>query len=1045
MSIPRLAIQRPVTMFMLSAVIVLLGAISLTKLPVDLMPEFTAPVITINTNYANVGPLEIEELITRPIEQSVSAVAGITRVDSSSREGGSNVRLNFAWGTNLDAAADDVRSRLDRVRGRLPEEADPPTIFKADSNAQAIMQIGVEGDYDPVTLRELAENDLSPRLERAPGVAAVTINGGLRRQIHVDLSKEKITALNLSVDRVVQALKSENQNLPLGQIDQGDSTYLVRSQGQFVNIDDIRNLVVLTRQEVPVYLKDVADVQDATEDRRQFLRITSREASGKLGEGHPGVRMAINKQSGENTVAVAQAIRAEIARINRDVPGVRLTVLDDNAVFIERAINNVKEHALVGGILVVLIIFAFLRDFRSTLIVCTSIPISVIGTFALLYFGGFTLNTMTFGGLALGIGMIVDAAIVVLENTHRHLHMGKDRMTAAIEGSEEVWSAILASTLTHIAVFVPLLFLQGISSILFTQLSFVVMFSLSMSLFVAVTIVPVLCSRWLRTPDEHKQHSGVLGHFYNASEQFLERVDDGYRRVIHLALQHRPTVIGAAAGLVVLAVVLYPRVGTELLPQTDEGQVNINAQLPIGTKMEITEAVMYRLEDMVKQSVPETTTIVTNGGGGGGGGFGGGGNTNRGGMQVKLVPRDQRTRTSDEIAQDLRRRLSGVPGAIVRAQPGGGNFQLNFILGGGQDARLSLEIRGHDLDDARRIQQQAIGLVQGTPGIADVRVGQDDARPELAIHVDRPKAAMLGLTVNGVAQTIQTNVAGTTAAQFRQRGNEYPIVVRLREQDREQINDIGDVLVNTPGGQVVPARNLLAVDRETGPVQIDRKNMERIVRVNAEPEIALSDAVTNVQGRLGQIRVPPDFSIGFGSEVEEQAKSFNQLKIVLILAVLLVYAVMASQYESLRDPFIIMFSIPTASIGVVGGLLLTRTAFSMQAYIGVIMLAGIVVSNAILLVDYINTLRRRDGMPLREAVEVGGRTRLRPVLMTSIATMLGLVPMAIGIGDGGELQAPLARVVIGGLLASTLVTLVLVPAVYTLFEEGWKGLRKHEA
>ncbi|HXD18415.1 MAG TPA: efflux RND transporter permease subunit [Vicinamibacterales bacterium] len=1043
MSIPRLAIHRPVTMFMLSGVIVLLGAISLSKLPVDLMPEFTQPTITVNTTYANVGPLEIEELITRPIEQSVSAVAGITRVDSSSREGQSNVRLNFGWGTNLDAAADDVRSRLDRVRGRLPEEADPPTIFKADSNAMPIMQIGVEGDYDPVTLRELAENDLSPRLERAPGVAAVTIGGGLRRQIHVDLSKEKITALNLSVDRVVQSLRSENQNLPLGQIDQGDSTYLVRSQGQFVNIDDIRNLVVLTRENVPVYLKDVADVADATEDRRQFLKITSRDANGKLGEGHSGVRMQINKQSGENTVAVAQAIRAEVDRINRDVPGLRLIVLDDSAIFIERAINNVKEHALVGGILVVLIIFAFLRDFRSTLIVCTSIPISVIGTFALLYFGGFTLNTMTFGGLALGIGMIVDAAIVVLENTHRHLHMGKDRMTAAIDGSEEVWSAILASTLTHIAVFVPLLFLQGISSILFTQLSFVVMFSLSMSLFVAVTIVPVLCSRWLHTPDEHRQHRGVLGHFYRASERFLEEVDDGYRRAIHLALRHRPTVIGAAAGLVVLAAVLYPRVGTELLPQTDEGQVNINAQLPIGTRMEVTEAVMYRLEDLVKQSVPEATTIVTNGGGGGG--FGGFGNTNRGQMQVKLVPRDQRVRTSDEISQDLRRRLSGIPGAIVRANPGGGNFQLNRILGGGDDARLSLEIRGHDLDDAKRIQQQAIALVQDTPGIADVRVGQDDARPELAIRVDRPKAAMLGLTVNGVAQTIQTNVAGTTAAQFRQRGNEYPIVVRLREADREQIQDIGDVLVNTPSGQVVPARNLLAVDRETGPVQIDRKNMERIVRVNAEPEVALSEAVTNVQGRLGQIRVPQDFSVGFGSEVEEQARSFNQLKIVLILAVLLVYAVMASQYESLRDPFIIMFSIPTASIGIVGGLLLTRTAFSMQAYIGVIMLAGIVVSNAILLVDYINTLRRRDGMPLREAVEIGGRTRLRPVLMTSIATMLGLVPMAIGIGDGGELQAPLARVVIGGLLASTMVTLVLIPAVYTLFEEGWKGLRHHPA
>jgi HAE1 family hydrophobic/amphiphilic exporter-1 len=448
---------------------------------------------------------------------------------------------------------------------------------------------------------------------------------------------------------------------------------------------------------------------------------------------------------------------------------------------------------------------------------------------------------------------------------------------------------------------------------------------------------------------------------------------------------------------------------------------------------------MYRLEDMIKQSVPEATMMVTNGGGGGGG-FGGGGNTNRGQMQVKLVPRDQRTRTSDEIAQDLRRRLTGIPGAIIRANPGGGNFQLNQILGGGQDARLSLEIRGHDLDDAKRIQQEAIALIQDTPGIADVRVGQDDARPELAIRVDRPKAAMLGLTVNGVAQTIQTNVAGTTAAQFRQRGNEYPIVVRLREADREQIQDIGDVLVNTPNGQVVPARNLLAVDRETGPVQIDRKNMERIVRVNAEPEVALSDAVTNVQGRLGQIRVPQDFSVGFGSEVEEQAKSFNQLKVVLILAVLLVYAVMASQYESLRDPFIIMFSVPTAAIGVVLSLKLTGTAFNMQAYIGVIMLAGIVVSNGILLVDYTNVLRRRDGVPLREAVELAGRTRLRPILMTSIATVLGLVPMSLGIGEGSELQVPLARVVIGGLTTSLLITLVLVPTVYTLFEEGLGGV-----
>jgi HAE1 family hydrophobic/amphiphilic exporter-1 len=580
--------------------------------------------------------------------------------------------------------------------------------------------------------------------------------------------------------------------------------------------------------------------------------------------------------------------------------------------------------------------------------------------------------------------------------------------------------------------------------VLFGQLSIVVMFSLVMSLFVAVTIVPVLCSRWLRTPDEDAARTGLFGRFYRASEQFLDSIDEAYRKALHLALAHRPTVILAAVASVVLAASLYPLLSTELLPQTDEGEVNVNAELAIGTRVERTEAVMLRLEEMVREYVPEATTLITQGGGGGGGGgFGGGGNSNRGQINIKLLPRGERERTSDEIAQELRRQLAGLPGVVVRANPAGGNFQLNFLLGGGTgDSRLALEIRGDDLDDARRIAQETRVMMENTPGIADVRLGRDEGRPEITIRVDRPKAAMLGMTPQSVTNTIQTNVAGTQAAQYRERGNEYPVIVRLREADREGISDIGDVLVSTPTGQVVPARNLLAIGRDAGPTQIDRKNMERIIRVNADIETSLSEAITNVEANLDQVRVPPDFAVGFGAEVEEQARSFRQLQLVLILAVLLVYAVMASQYESLRDPFIIMFSIPVAGIGIVASLLLTNTAFSMQAYIGVIMLAGIVVSNAILLVDYINTLRRRDGMSLREAVELGGRRRLRPILMTSAATMLGLVPMAIGLGEGGELQAPLARVVIGGMIASTLVTLVLVPAVYTLFEEGWAGLRK---
>ncbi len=540
-----------------------------------------------------------------------------------------------------------------------------------------------------------------------------------------------------------------------------------------------------------------------------------------------------------------------------------------------------------------------------------------------------------------------------------------------------------------------------------------------------------------------------MARFYRASERVLDGMDESYRRAIHVALNHRPTVIGSAAALVVLAGVLYPMVGTELLPQTDEGEVNVNAELAVGTRFERTEEALLKIEEMVRQNVPEAVTLITSGGGGGNN-FQGGGNTHRGQIRIMLVPRDKRERTNEQIAIDLRRQLTGLPGVIVRANPSGGNNQIQRLLsgggnlGGGTGGRLSLEIRGHDLDDARRIAQDARELMEDTPGIADVNVGREEGRPEIAVRVDRPKAAMLGMTVTSVASTIQTNVAGTTAAQFRERGNEYPVVVRLREADRRQIADVGDVLLSTPSGQVVPAKNVMVTSREAGPVQIQRKNMERITTVNAEIEIPLSDAVALVESRLDQIRVPPDFSVGFGTEVEEQARSFRQLQLVLMLAVLLVYAVMASQYESLRDPFIIMFSVPVAGIGVVLSLLLTGTSFSMQAYIGIIMLAGIVVSNAILLVDYINTLRRRDGLPLREAVELGGRTRLRPILMTSIATMLGLVPMAIGIGEGGELQAPLARVVVGGLLTSTLVTLVLVPAVYTVFEEGLSGLRKKQ-
>ena len=651
MSIPRTAIQRPVTMFMISAVIVLLGSISLLRLPVDLLPDLSFPSLTVRVTYAGVGPREIEETITRPIEQTVAAVAGLDQLTSTSSEGSSTVRLNFVWGTDLGEAADDLRSRIDRIRGRLPEDADPPVIFKFDSNAWPIMSIAVQGDMDPVALREMAERTLAQRLERVNGVASVTVQGGLRRQIRVDLSKEKITALGLPVDRIVSVLRTENQNIPVGEINEGSLTYLVRSPGQFNNLDEIRNLVVLTRAGVPVYLRDIAEVRDGTEDFRQFTRVN----------GHPGVQMRITKQSGENTVAISEAVHREVARINREVPGIQLTVSNDSAVFIEQSIASVREAVMLGSVFVVLVIFVFLRSWRSTLIICTSIPISIVGTFALLYFGGYTLNTMTFGGLVLGVGMIVDASIVVLENTQRHLEMGKSREVAAIEGSEEIWSAILASTLTHIAVFVPLFFLTGFSSVLFKQLSVVVVFSLLMSLFVAVTLVPVLCSLLMEEHDHTRQRTGITAWLFRSSGQALDAVDEGYARFLAKALHHRPTVLAVGAAFFALSFVLFPYLKFELMPQTDEGEVRIDIELPVGTRIEQTQAAVIDIEERIREAVPEMVTLISQGGGGGGGW--GSAATHRGQFTVQLRSKAERTRSNEDIAQELRRQpSSAAPG-----------------------------------------------------------------------------------------------------------------------------------------------------------------------------------------------------------------------------------------------------------------------------------------------------------------------------------------------------------------------------------------------
>ncbi len=1032
MSLPRVAVRRPVTMSMISVVVVLLGAVALVRLPVDLMPDVSYPSLTVVVTYQDVGPLEIEELITRPLEQAVSVIAGLEDINSTSEEGQSTLRLNFAWGVDLNEAANEIRTRIDRIRNQLPEDAEPPIVWKFDAASFPIMFLGLESDLDSVTLREVAENDVSPRLERVPGVGTVVVRGGLRRQIRVELAKDKITALDLVVNDIINLLGTENRNVPIGELDDGNMTYLLRSPGQFTSLDDIRNIVVLTRAGVPVYMRDIAEVRDGTEDRDQLVRINGRSA----------VQISISKQSGRNSVAVARAVREEIDRINETMPALRLTTRMDSAVFVEQSIAAVRNVVLWGGVLVIFVLFAFLRNVRTTLIICTAIPISIIGTFAMIYFAGFTLNTLTFGGLALGVGMIVDASIVVLENTFRHMEGGKTRIVASVDGADEVTGAIVASTLTQVAVFLPLLFLTGVASIVFGQLAVVVMIALAMSLFVAVTLVPAMTSRLLRLPPPPAERTGLAGALMTVSERWLDRLDDLYRSGIHLALAHRPSVLLVAGGLVGVTLVLVPNVPVELTPEVDEGEVRVYAQLPVGTRFERTEAVMLELEEMVRDQIPEAVNITTYAGSGGGGPWRSSA-SHRGSMNVTLVDKAERTRSSNDIAIGLRRSLDRLPGVSLRTRAAGGNWAMTRLMSniaGEDSSRLSLEIRGHDLDDAKQVSDRAVAVMNDIDGIADAESGTEQRRPELAVDVDRAKAALLGLRVADVAEALRTGVAGTEAAYYRERGDEYPIVVRLQEEDRASTADINDVPLSTPTGLIIPARNVITLRPDSGPQQIERNNQERVVRVNAEIETTLSEAVAAVSSRIPDIDPPTDFSVGFGAEVEEQAESFAQLRLVLLLAVLLVYAVMAAQFESLRDPFIIILSIPLAGIGIVGALLVTDTAFGIQAFMGVIVLGGLVVNNAILLVDYTNILRRRDGLPLREAVELAGRTRLRPILMTTVTTLLGMVPMALGVGEGSELQAPLARVIIGGLISSTLVTLVVVPVVYTLFEEGFQSL-----
>ena len=1003
------------------AIVVLLGGVSLSRLPIDLMPDITYPVVTIRTNYENVGPEEIELLITRPIEEVVASIQGVEEITSISGEGQGRVRVSFTWGTDLDAAVNDIRAKLDRIRDDLPEEAEQPVVYKFDLSSFPVVYLGIAGQINPVELRRITDEQVKYRVERVPGVAAADIRGGLRREIHVAIDKKKLMALDLSVNQVMQALKAENLNLPAGEVEEGNLEVLIRTQGEFADVKQIMGTVVLTRGKVPVYLRDFASVSDSYEEIDNIVRIN----------GVPGVRLAVYKRSGSNTVRVAEGVMAEVERINEDLPQIEVSTIFDTSTYIRNSIRNLRNAALFGGCLAVVILLVFLRSVRSTAIVAAAIPVSIVATFSLMYFCGFTLNIMTFGGLALGVGMLVDNAIVVLENIYRNMESRGDPLAAAVRGSDEVATAIVASTLTTLAVFLPLIFVRGMAGVMFRQLSVVVSFALFCSLTVALTLVPVLSSKYLKFTAMSYDGEETLSHkAYRISGAFFSAIEDHYCEILEWALSHRKTVMLAAALLLGASLCLVPFVGREFMPASDEGEVRVEAETAVGTQLEVLDRMMQQAERIVAKEVPEAENILARVGGGGWRVRGG--HTAR--LRISLVEQAKRSRSSEQIANDLRGKLAAIPGLTVRTRAGTGLFILR--MGAGDADRVSVEVRGYDLDTAKHLALRVKEEVERVDGVTDARISRDEGRPEEVLRVDRAKAADLGLNVSQIAHAVETYLSGSTATFYREAGDEYRVLVRLKEADRLRVEDVLDMTVTTPAGKAVVLKNVVQMSRRTGPVTIERKDQERVVTINANfTGRDLGSIVADVRERLKQVPVPKDFTILFGGEYEEQQKAFRELLIGLALAVALVYMVMASQFESYLDPFLVMFSMPLGIMGVLLMMVLTRTTLNVQSFIGAIMLGGIVVNNAIVLVDYTNLLRRRDGLPLREAVLEGGRRRLRPILMTTLTTCLALVPLGLGLGEGGEVQAPMARVVIGGLLSSGLITLVFIPTLYTIFHD----------
>jgi HAE1 family hydrophobic/amphiphilic exporter-1 len=1031
----KMAVGRPTTIFIIFALLIGLGVFALTNMPIDLVPEVNPPYLVVYTSYSGAGPEEVERSVTRILEAALSSVSSLEEITSTSSKGTSMVIMEFTYGTDLADASNSVRDALERTRNYMPTGSDTPLIFKFDPSMMPIMGLQVTGNRTPEELRQIAEDTIIPRIEQTPGVATASVNGGRQKIIRVEVAQNRLEAYDLTVTQIQTMLAGNNAQVSAGTITEEGMNYILTTMGEYTSLDQIRNTVISYKgggvvngqAELPrtVYLRDIADVFEGYKDRESTVLVN----------GQPSVMLMVQKQSGKNSVQTARELRSRLTRIAQEVPqDIKILETFNTTDQIEDSLAEVASSAVYGAVLAVIVLFLFLRSIKPTLIIGISIPVSIIVTVMLMYFCGLTLNLMTMAGLVLGIGMLVDNSIVILENIYHYREKGAKLQPAAVLGTSEMIIAITASTLTSICVFAPLVMFQSMLEMageMFAGLAFTVVISLSISLLVAVFLVPVLSSHYL--PLVTRKQKQLSNRFLAAIDRvfgnFLTVIDNAYRRAVDRVLRHKAITIAILAVLFVGSIVMIPIIGWVFMPDEEADSVSITATLPMGSPLTETESTLHQLENIVKQEVKGYDRIILNAGGGN---MFSGSSSNSGSLRINLPEYDQRIDSAEDIKTKMRAHFDEFPGVSFNFSGGG------MGMGGSSNA-IDLTLRTDDLVKGKAMAEQIAQLLRDNISeVKEPQVDLKDGMPQIEIELDRERIYALGLNTYTIGNEIKAAVDGITATRYKDGGNTYDVVLVLAEADRSTRPALDHIFTNSPisGGRVALS-NFASYKEGTGPMSISRENQSRVIHVTAAavPGASLNHLDDKVRN-LVQASIPADGDviIEYGGGNSEMMKMMSRFLLIMVVAVFLVFGVMASLFESFRDPFIVLFTIPLSLIGVVVIYFITGEVFNILTAVGMLVLVGVIVNNGIVLVDYTNLLRKR-GLSLHNACVEAAGNRLRPILMTTLTTILGLVPMAFVPGQGSTMTAPIGKTVLGGLSFGTLMTLFLMPTIYYIMNK----------